>query len=174
MIFARTMEQKMERQIWGKVNLLGSYLVVLMILSNTTQAQKIEICHVLLNDPENVRTINVERNALRDHLDHGDFLGACAEDEENYFSITVAPNPYYERTYIKYTLFEPARINMEIYDQIGKRVKVLVNADLEPGKYSHELNATDFGISHGIHFLKVMRKTADKEFVHFVRMVDLH
>lgn len=163
----------MDRWVRARVNLLGSCMLIVMV-ANSVYAQKIEICHVLLNDPDNVRTIDVERNALREHLAHGDILGACIEDEENYFSITVAPNPYYERTYVKYTLFEPAKINMEIYDQIGKRVKVLVNADLEPGKYSHELNATDFGISHGIHFLKVIRKTTDKEFVHFVRMVDLH
>jgi hypothetical protein len=107
-------------------------------------------------------------------LDHGDYLGPCKEDEEKYFSMVVAPNPYYERTNINYTLYEPAKIKMVIYDQIGKRVKVLVDADLEPGKYSHEFNTLDLGISHGIYFLKVIRKTDDKEFTHFERLVDLH
>lgn len=138
------------------------------------QAQKVEVCHTSPTDPDNVHTIEVERNGLRGHLDHGDYLGPCKEDEENYFSIKVAPNPYYERTHINYSLYEPAKIQMVIYDQIGKRVKVLVDADLEPGKYSHEFSTLDLGISHGVYFLRVVRKTADKEFLHFERLVDLH
>lgn len=156
------------------MSVLSSFLVILLLIPGTLMAQKIEICHTPANDPDNGRTIDVERRALKEHLGHGDYLGACTTDEENYFSIAVAPNPFYDQTFIKYTLYEPAEINMEIYDQIGKRVLVLVNGNLEPGKYSHELNASDFEISHGIHFLKVMRKTAEKEFVHFVRIVDLH
>ena len=164
----------MEMQKEIRLSSWSSYLVILLFIPSLVDAQKIAVCHVVDSDLENVRSIDIDKKALREHLEHGDFLGTCSEDVENYFNIVVAPNPFYERTYVKYTLYEPARINMEIYDQIGKRVKVLVNNDLEPGKYSHELNAADFGISHGIHFLKVMRKTADKEFVHFVRMVDLH
>jgi len=136
--------------------------------------QKVDVCHTSPTDPDNVHTIEVERNGLREHLDHGDYLGPCKEDEENYFSINVAPNPYYERTHINYTLYEPATIQMVVYDQIGKRVKVLVDADLEPGKYSHQFCTLDFGSSHGVYFLKVMRRTSDKEFLHFERLVDLH
>jgi hypothetical protein len=149
-------------------------LALLMSWSVAMQAQKVEVCHTPPSDPDNVHTIEVERNGLRDHLGHGDYLGPCKEDEENYFSINVAPNPYYERTNINYSLYEPATIQMVVYDQIGKRVKVLVDADLEPGKYSHEFSTLDYGISHGVYFLKVMRKTADKEFLHFERLVDLH
>ena len=155
---------------------LSQYVILapLMLLPFVMNAQKIEVCHIPPTDRDNVHTIEVERNGLKEHLYHGDYLGPCKEDEENYFSMVVAPNPYYERTNINYTLYEPAKIKMVIYDQIGKRVKVLVDADLEPGKYSHEFNTLDFGISHGIYFLKVMRKTAEKEFTHFERLVDLH
>ena len=160
-------------------NILKRFLGVaavaaLLLLPFAISAQKVNVCHVIGGDPENVHTIEVERNGLKSHLAHGDYLGSCKKDEEMYFSMKVAPNPYYERTYIKYTLYEPAHLRMEIYDQIGKRVKVLVNGDLEPGKYTHEFNATDFGISHGIHFLKVVRQTQEKQFVHFERLVDLH
>ena len=169
------MQEKMtEGKILIRRLLIGASLAALMLLPFAMQAQKIDICHTSPNDPDKVHTIEIERNALPQHLEHGDYLGACKEDEDNYFSITVGPNPYYERTYIKYTLYEPANIKMEIYDQIGKRIKVLVNSDLEPGKYEHEFNASDYGISHGIHFLKVVRITGDKEFVHFERLVDLH
>ena len=165
---------KIDEQMILRRFLLGGMLAVLLLLPFAMKAQKVNICHLIQGDPDNVHTIEVERNGIRGHLDHGDYLGACKEDEENYFTMTVAPNPYYERTYIKYTLYEPAKIVMEVYNQIGKRIKVLVNANLEPGKYTHEFNASDFGISHGIHFLKVQRTTAEKEFVHFERMVDLH
>jgi len=165
---------KVEGHIIIRRFLLAAIVVTLLLLPFVMQAQKLAICHVPANDRESVHSIEIERNALKGHLDHGDYLGTCREDEENYFKMKVAPNPYFERTYISYTLYEPANIKMEIYDQIGKRVKVLVNEDLEPGKYSHEFNALDFGISHGIHFLKVLRKTSDAEFVHFERLVDLH
>ena len=149
-------------------------VAALLLWPLVMHAQKVEICHTPPTDPDNVHTIEVERNGLREHLDHGDYLGPCKEDEESYFSVKVAPNPYYERTNINYSLYEPATIQMVIYDQIGKRVKILVDADLEPGKYSHEFSTLDLGISHGVYFLKVMRKTADKEFLHFERLVDLH
>jgi len=154
--------------------LLGAIFAILILLPFAMQAQKLNICHLSPSDPGVVHTIEIERNALKNHIDHGDYMGPCKEDEQNYFSLKVAPNPYFERTFIQYTLYEPANIKMEIYDQIGKRIKLLVDSDLEPGKYSHEFNALDFGISHGIHFLRVMRKTAEKEFVHFERLVDLH
>ena len=165
---------KVDEQIIIKRFLVAAIVASLIFLPFVMKAQKFDICHVLASDAENSRTIEIERNALKSHLDHGDYLGPCSDDEENYFKMSVAPNPYFERTYIKYTLYEPASIKMEIYDQIGKRVKVLVDKDLEPGKYSHEFDAADFGISHGIHYLRVFRKTLDKEFVHFERLVDLH
>ncbi|MBL4754489.1 MAG: hypothetical protein JKY52_12955 [Flavobacteriales bacterium] len=165
---------KVEGKVIIRRFLVGAILAALMLLPFAMQAQKIDVCHTSLSDSENVHTIEIERNALPQHLEHGDYLGACKGDEDNYFSLKVGPNPYFERTFIKYTLYEPANIRMEIYDQIGKRLKVLVNADLEPGKYQHEFNASDYGISHGIHFLKVVRITQGKEFVHFERLVDLH
>ena len=40
-------------------------------------APKVEICHIPPGNPANAHTISVSGNAIKSHLKHGDYLGAC-------------------------------------------------------------------------------------------------
>ncbi len=40
-------------------------------------APKVEICHIPPGNPANAHTISVGGNAIKSHLKHGDYLGAC-------------------------------------------------------------------------------------------------
>ncbi len=47
-----------------------------------------------------------------------------------------APNPVSESTVIPFTLAAPARVNIELFDPMGRRVVELVNAPLAAGEHS--------------------------------------
>ena len=39
-----------------------------------TPEDKLSVCHIPPDNPENVQTLSIPENALQDHLDHGDVL----------------------------------------------------------------------------------------------------
>lgn len=49
------------------------------IVVQAGKAAKVQVCHIPLGNPANFHTITINQNALQSHLDHGDFLGSCAE-----------------------------------------------------------------------------------------------
>jgi len=149
-------------------------LAGILVFPFTSNAQKVQICHIIAGSQENTRSIEVEHEALKAHFSHGDYLGACDGDEGYYFRLTISPNPYFEKTSINYVLFEPARIIMEVYDQIGNLVKTIVDLDQEPGNYSYSFSADGLRNSSGLHYLKVRRITENEEYSHFERLVKLH
>ncbi|HIN40344.1 MAG TPA: hypothetical protein EYM84_08740 [Flavobacteriales bacterium] len=153
--------------------LAGSIIALFLICSFVSKAQKLQICHVIAEDQENTRTLEVEHEALRAHFAHGDYLGACIEDEGYYFRLKISPNPYFEKTSISYILYEPAKITMEVYDQIGNLVKTIVDQSQEPGNYSYSFNAEGMRKSAGLHYLKVRRITEKEEYSQFERLVKL-
>ena len=44
--------------------------------------KKVTICHVSEDNLEQQNTITISRNALEDHLGHGDYLGVCVNDDK--------------------------------------------------------------------------------------------
>lgn len=42
---------------------------------------RVPICHIPPGNPENAHTLWIAREAVRAHLDHGDYLGRCRDDE---------------------------------------------------------------------------------------------
>ncbi len=50
--------------------------------SNTSDDKKVTICHVSEDNAEQRNTITISRNALEDHLEHGDYLGVCVDDDK--------------------------------------------------------------------------------------------
>lgn len=55
-------------------------------------------------------------------------------------NLTVYPNPFYENAVIAYSLPEPAKVNITIYNGQGKEIIVPIRAGLQTaGKYSLEL-----------------------------------
>jgi hypothetical protein len=54
------------------------------------------------------------------------------------------PNPFRERTTIKYCVPEKMKIRLEVFDSRGNKVKTLINEIKEAGTFKVELNANEF------------------------------
>ena len=70
-------------------------------------------------------------------------------------NISVYPNPFKNQTTIYYELPEKCNVNFEIYNDIGQKIKTLVNRNQPAGKYSIVWNGTDDSekqVSSGIYF----------------------
>jgi hypothetical protein len=79
--------------------------------------------------------------------------------KENVFQNKLSdnyPNPFNPITKIKYSLANPGFTKLEVYDILGRLVKVLVNEYKMPGNYIIEFNASEF--SSGIYIYKLQSK----------------
>ncbi|MDD2891301.1 MAG: T9SS type A sorting domain-containing protein, partial [bacterium] len=62
------------------------------------------------------------------------------------------PNPFRNKTTIKYQIPVTSKVSLMIYDLTGRCVKALVNEEQIPGYYKAELNSKDYPT--GIYFAK--------------------
>lgn len=72
--------------------------------------------------------------------------------------VSSYPNPFNPTTTIHYILSENTRVSVTIYDQRGRKVKTLVNADQSVGYYRPKWNGTDDSgnpLSSGVYFCQV-------------------
>lgn len=53
------------------------------------------------------------------------------------------PNPFNSSTQINYSISEPAKVNLTIYDSLGRKVKTIISKHHNPGNYSVEFYAND-------------------------------
>ena len=63
------------------------------------------------------------------------------------------PNPFKEKTIIKYCLPEEIRIKLEIFNNKNKKIKTLVDEVKEPGTYQVEFKPN--GFDEGIYFYRL-------------------
>jgi hypothetical protein len=63
------------------IKLLGA--AVLLCMSTMTMAgDKVDVCHIPLNNSAKFHTISVSENAIPAHMAHGDFAGPCGQYAE--------------------------------------------------------------------------------------------
>ncbi len=78
--------------------------------------------------------------------------------EQNY------PNPFNPETSIRYNLSQTAPVRVEIFDQLGRKVRTLVNGEMQQQGYHSKLwdgrDDSGRGVATGIYIYKV---TAGKE-----------
>jgi len=89
------------------------------------------------NSPEEVEeaceTVNVDETRLSDQL-------------------SIYPNPFSTSTTIEYVLTQPEKVELKIYNQLGKMIEV-IQKNTQPGKQTLTWDAN--GLPSGIYFLKV-------------------
>ncbi len=64
------------------------------------------------------------------------------------------PNPFNLSTQISYTLTSASRVNLKIYDILGREVATLVNGNEDPGSYIVTFNGA--GFASGVYFCRLM------------------
>jgi hypothetical protein len=65
-------------------------------------------------------------------------------------TLTSYPNPVRKSATFEYTLPEPDRVQLVIYDVLGRRVATLENGRREAGRHQVQFNSTD--LSSGVYF----------------------
>jgi hypothetical protein len=63
------------------------------------------------------------------------------------------PDPFTEKTEIKYCLPERVKVKLEVFDAEKRKVKILVDEVEEAGTYKVELNGED--LMEGVYFYKI-------------------
>ncbi len=63
------------------------------------------------------------------------------------------PNPFNPVTTISFNLPENGKVNLEVYDVIGRKVSTLVNSEMSAGKHSLKFNASN--LASGIYFYQI-------------------
>ena len=93
-----------------------------------------------------------------------ELVGIGEREGDNVESFAVYPNPFQEKTRIKYTLNSPTRVDLSIYDVSGRRVTNLANKTQTTGNFMVIWNGTDTRgkrLPQGIYY--VVLKTEFKE-----------
>ncbi|RPI13404.1 MAG: T9SS C-terminal target domain-containing protein [Ignavibacteriae bacterium] len=117
---------------------------------------KVYICH-------NGNTLCVDTHAVSAHLEHGDFLGQCGNENQNQYPTNLTinnfklyanyPNPFNPTTKIKFDLPYDANTKLIIYDVLGVEVARLADCDLPAGQHEYEWNAANY--ASGVYYYKV-------------------
>lgn len=68
--------------------------------------------------------------------------------EQNY------PNPFNPSTNIRVDIVKDSKVNLTVYDMLGREVAVLINQQLKPGTYKVDWNAANY--PSGIYFYKLV------------------
>jgi subtilisin family serine protease len=76
---------------------------------------------------------------------------------EKFYLSQNYPNPFNAGTLITFTIPEPTRGNLTVYDVLGRRVKVLMEGEFEPRVYSVEFDGAE--LSSGIYFYRLATDT---------------
>lgn len=124
------------------------------------------VCH-------NGKEICIAQSAVAAHLAHGDQLGACSNaprgdmpvvtDLVYDFKVISAPNPARNSTTIRYELPVDSRVNITLFDPMGRLISTLVDANRPAGKYYHELDVSK--LAAGIYYYKMTATAEGENFV---------
>ncbi len=76
------------------------------------------------------------------------------------------PNPFNPTTQIDYTIKKAGKVEVKVYDVLGREVATLVNKEMTPGKYTADFDASN--LASGIY---VYRIQAGSEFASVKKMV---
>jgi hypothetical protein len=124
---------------------------------------KVRICHYPPDNPLNPQTLCVSLASLSDHLSHGDELAACdfvspcggemprvalshlpqvmGDPVKGQPMLEAFPNPFSERTIVRFIVPSDANVDVMLYDLNGKLIKIIHSGMVRAG----EINEIEFG-----------------------------
>ncbi len=71
------------------------------------------------------------------------------------YKLDVFPNPYYDKININLHIEDKSKVNIAVYDLIGKRVAVLADQFEEMGDFTYNFSAKELGLARGTYIVKV-------------------
>lgn len=104
-------------------------------------------------------TFNGEQDVYYGHI-VPQFTGVNNSQENQNISIKTYPNPFTEKTTIRYELYENSFVNLVLYDMFGKEVKTLENRKQEAGIYNYQLEATN--LQKGVYYCNLISNGQSK------------
>jgi hypothetical protein len=81
--------------------------------------------------------------------------------------IRAYPNPFVANNIIRYHVETPSRVRIDVYDEMGKLIRVLVNQNMEPGTYSVPWNGSN--LAKGVYFIHAIRNGDVKQSIRVVK-----
>jgi hypothetical protein len=86
-------------------------------------------------------------------VDHPETLPRKVELLQNY------PNPFNPATIIPFTLTEESRVQIEVFDAMGRRVAIVTDRNYAPGR--HEINWDASEVSSGVYVVRLSMNSGD-------------
>jgi len=86
---------------------------------------------------------------------------------ENGFGLEIFPNPYQDKVNINLRLESASKVNITVYDLIGKRISILVDKFESAGEFNYTFSAKELGLATGTYLVKtrVNNKESTKKIV---------
>jgi hypothetical protein len=81
--------------------------------------------------------------------------------------IGAFPNPFVDNNIIRYHIETPSMVRIDVYDEMGKLIRVLVNQNMDPGTYSVSWNASN--LAKGVYFINATRNGNVKQSIRVVK-----
>ena len=82
----------------------------------------------------------------------------------------VMPNPFTNDFTITYYIGEESKTTIELFDQTGRKISVIVNNEIRhPGDYSIHFNTAELGLSSGMYLLRM----ASGEHIYYKKLIKI-
>jgi hypothetical protein len=90
---------------------------------------------------------------------YGGITGVSETEEPLVFSLNkIEPNPFTNKTEIRYQIPKRGKVNLQVYDIVGRSIVTLVNGVQKAGYYSinwRGTNRNDVPLPSGVYFLRM-------------------
>lgn len=111
---------------------------------------------------DNINSVAVTRNLVRDVISEYNSNFSSIASIENPRNIPKEfelfqnyPNPFNSITRIMFTIPRAEKVEIKVYDILGRQVAVLLNENKQMGEYVVEFDASKYGLSSGVYFYEL-------------------
>jgi hypothetical protein len=128
--------------------LIGSYMAACVFYAKFFDESPVGLTYTAGINPETIAFLQTCANQAALGVDNGNQpIPFLFEISQNY------PNPFNSSTNIEYAIKYPARVNLSVYDILGRKIVHLVDGNQAAGRYAINWKAAD--IPTGVYFLRI-------------------
>lgn len=172
---------EIEADTYGVLVLPGNKIINTLRIRQTTKFTQISICEVteveinryawysnneryplIVTNHQVHKNSNGNTTIIKEyHINQKVFESNIEENFTNNTSLTnfhynVFPNPFVEEQNLAYILESNSKVNIEIFDMLGRKIFNLVNNEnQEKGVYNYTIDSKILGLNAGIYLLKI-------------------